>query len=351
MVVSRQGHVASCPEPSGVTRQKIIPWTYWKDPTRFHDVASFQSAVHFNFYSWKRYFSYWFNLLAVWFTNNEVHEETENSKIWTSDLQLEVTQCRMAQNLPVPLGTRLVAAAAGWLRLGGPVFWPSATGLLGTVSTMSRVADFPFWTFMNPANSSIVYICRIHTQPVDFPNPLTSGMNINHGTETVSNFLLRLLSVRRASSSRCFHWWGWSWCGDWILSSRCHWHVSASAMSFKLFGGFSGVFPIKARMEVMESAQLIGTRSNGSSQVKSLLSSFFHREKIPAFPNCGVWLYGFGKISKEGRIQKNFAINLVSRVPLLQLGYQHLNFHFHKSHCDVYSEVTWCHPNRQFSRR
>eukprot|EP00434_Breviolum_minutum_P014488 symbB.v1.2.012775.t1/scaffold888.1/size154975/12 len=44
MVVSRQGHVASCPEPSGVT------------------------------------------------------------------------QCRMAQNLPVPLGTRLVAAAAGWLR-------------------------------------------------------------------------------------------------------------------------------------------------------------------------------------------------------------------------------------------
>lgn len=208
MVVSRQGHVASCPEPSGVTRQKKIPWTYWKDPTRFHDVASFQSAVHFKFYSWTRYFSYWFNLLAVWFTNNEVREETENSKIWTLDLQLEVTQCRMAQNLPVPLGTRLVAAAAGWLRLGGPVFWPSATGLLGTVSTMSRVADLPFWTFMNPANSSIVYICRIHTQPVDFPNPLTSGMNINHGTETVSNFLLRLLSVRRASSSRCFHWWG-----------------------------------------------------------------------------------------------------------------------------------------------
>lgn len=228
MVVSRQGHVASCPEPSGVTRQKIIPWRYWKDPTRFHDVASFQSAVHFKFDSWTRYFSYWFNLLSVWFTNNEVREETENSKIWTLDLKLEVTQCRMAQNLPVPLGTRLVAAAAGWLRLDGPVF---------------------LWT--QPIQALYI-ICRIENQSVDFPNPMTSGMNINHGTETVSNFILRLLSVRRASSSRCFHWWGWSWCVDWILSSPYHWHVSASAMSFKLFGGFSVVFPFEARMEVME---------------------------------------------------------------------------------------------------
>ena len=30
----------------------------------------------------------------------------------------QVSECRMAQSLPVPLGTRLVAAAAGWLRWG-----------------------------------------------------------------------------------------------------------------------------------------------------------------------------------------------------------------------------------------
>ena len=32
----------------------------------------------------------------------------------------EVSECRMAPTLPVPTGTRLVAAAAGWLRPGCP---------------------------------------------------------------------------------------------------------------------------------------------------------------------------------------------------------------------------------------